>query len=84
MSDWIFLRFFTYLFIETQRKREKRQRYRQRMKQAQCREPGLGLDPWFPGSHPGLQAALNHCTTRAALEFFLKPIYRLLVRDEVA
>ena len=44
-----------------------RQRHRQREKQAPCREPDVGLDPGSPGSHPGLQAALNHCATRAAL-----------------
>ena len=30
-----------------------------------------GLDPSSPGSHPGLQAALNRCATRAALLLFL-------------
>ena len=37
------------------RERE-RQRYRQREKQAPCREPDVGLDPWSPGSHPGPKA----------------------------
>ena len=38
------------------RKREReRQRHRQREKQAPCREPDMGLDPGFPGSHPGLR-----------------------------
>ena len=46
-----------YLFIH-ERHRE-RQRYRQREKQAPCREPDVGLDPWSPGSRPGLKAALN-------------------------
>ena len=36
-----------------------RQRHRQREKQAPCREPDMGLDPGTPGSHPGMQAALN-------------------------
>ena len=36
-----------------------RQRHRQREKQAPCREPNVGLDPRFPGSGPGLKAALN-------------------------
>ena len=31
------------------------------------REPDVGLDPGSPGSHPGLQVALNHCATRTAL-----------------
>ena len=33
---------------------------RQRKKQAPCREPNVGLDPGSPGSHPGLNVALNH------------------------
>ena len=36
-----------------------RQRHRQREKQAPCREPDVGLDPWSLGSHPGLKVALN-------------------------
>ena len=36
-----------------------RERDRQREKQAQCREPNVGLDPGSPGSHPGLKAVLN-------------------------
>ena len=53
---------------ERERKREREaQRHRQREKQAPCREPDVGLDPGSPGSHPRLQAALNRCTTGAAL-----------------
>ena len=48
-----------------------RQRPRQREKQAPCREPDARLDPGSPGSHPGLQAALNRCTTRAAPRWLL-------------
>uniref|UniRef100_UPI0024443B13 RING finger protein 151 n=1 Tax=Nyctereutes procyonoides TaxID=34880 RepID=UPI0024443B13 len=33
---------------------------------APCREPDAELDPGSPGSHPGLQAALNRCATGAA------------------
>ena len=33
-----------------------RQRHRQREKQAPCREPDVGLDPWSPGSRPGQKA----------------------------
>ena len=44
-----------------------RQRRRHREEQAPCREPDAGLDPGSPGSHPGLQAALNCCATGAAL-----------------
>ena len=37
-----------------------RRRHRQREKQAPRREPDVGLDPVYPGSGPGLKAALNH------------------------
>ena len=30
--------------------------HRQREKQAPCREPDTGLDPWSPGSRPGPKA----------------------------
>ena len=43
-----------------------RQRHRQREKQAPCRKPDVGVNPRTPGSHPGLQAALNRCATGAA------------------
>ena len=62
-----FLRF--YLFIHRHRERE-RQRHRERGKQAPCREPDAGLDPWSPGSHPRLKVALNHWATGAALNSF--------------
>ena len=32
---------------------------RGREKQAPSREPDTGLDPWSPGSGPGLEVALN-------------------------
>ena len=66
MLDFLsFFKDFIYLFMrDTERER---QRHRQREKQALCREPDAGLDPRSPGSHPGLQVALNHCATRAAL-----------------
>ena len=52
----------------THREREReRERSRQREKQAPCRKPDVGLDPGCPGSHPGLQAALNRCATGAVL-----------------
>ena len=56
---WIshFFKDFIYLFMkDTERER---QRHRQREKQAPCKEPDVGLDPRSPGSHPGLEAALN-------------------------
>ena len=31
-------------------------------------KPDVGLNPGSPGSHPGLQAALNRCATGAALQ----------------
>ena len=52
-----FFKDFIYLFIETQRERQK---HRSREKPAPCREPDMGLDPRSPGSGPGLKAALNH------------------------
>ena len=61
-----------YLFIHERHTERERQRHRQKEKQAPCREPDVGLDPGSPGSHPGLQAALNRCATRAALSRFLK------------
>ena len=71
----LFFKGFIYLFIKMQREREREregegQRHRQREKQAPRREPDAGLDPGSPGSHPGLQAALNRCTTRAAQFLF--------------
>ena len=45
---------------------EERQRHRQREKQAPYREPDMGLNPRFPGSHPGLKVVLNHRAHRAA------------------
>ena len=69
-NDWIllicliiyfFFKDFIYLLMRdthTERERE-RQRHRQREKQAPCREPDMGLNPWSPGSHPGLKVTLN-------------------------
>ena len=48
----MFFKDLTYLFM---RDRE-RQRHRQREKQDPCREPGVGINPWTPGSHPGPKA----------------------------
>ena len=59
---FFFLRF--YLFMRD-RERE-RHRYRLKEEQASCREPGVGLDPGSPGSHPGPKAALNRWATLAA------------------
>ena len=56
---------------EREERQRQRQRHRQREKQAPCREPDMGFDPGSPGSHLGLQAALNRCATRAA------PFWRL-------
>ena len=50
--------FFKILFIHdrhTHRQRE-REGEGQREKQAPCRGPDVGLDPWTPGSHPGPKA----------------------------
>ena len=75
LNFWPQIFFFKILFIyswETERERQRErgregQRHRQREKQAPCRQPDLGLDPGSPGSRPGLQAALNHWATGAAL-----------------
>ena len=65
-----------YLFIH-ERDRET-QRHRQREKQALCREPDVGLDLGPPGSHPGLQAALNHRATQGSPPYeILMPRYTL-------
>ena len=48
----------THTHTERMRERES-ETTRQREKQAPRREPDMGLDPWSPGSHPGLKAALN-------------------------
>ena len=70
---FIFLKFFLkILFIHERHTQRERQRHRQREKQAPFREPDLGLDPWSPGSGPGLKAALNRCATWAAPEQILK------------
>ena len=45
-----YLKDFIYLFM---REREREQ------KQAPCGEPDVGLNPWTPGSGPGLKAGSN-------------------------
>ena len=52
-----FLRF--YLFIHDRERDAKTQAEGERKKQAPRRKPDVGLDPWSPGSRPGLKAALN-------------------------
>ena len=51
--------FFKDLFIYSWERGEQRQRHRQREKQAPCREPDVGLDPWTPGSYPGRKAGIK-------------------------
>ena len=65
-SFFLFFFFFKILFVYSQEAHRERQRRRQREKQAPRRELNMGLDPGSPGSHSGLQAALNCCATRAA------------------
>ena len=50
--------FFKFLFIYDSYRERERQRHtgREREKQAPCREPDVGLDPWSPGSRPGRKA----------------------------
>ena len=38
----------------------------------------MGLHPGSPGSRPGLQVALNHCATRAVLEWLFSKEEMLL------
>ena len=47
--------FLKKLFIHEKERERERQRHRQREKQAPRREPDMGLDPWTPGSCPGLK-----------------------------
>ena len=66
---------FIYLFMrDTEREREReRQRHRQREKQAPCRDPDVGLDPWTPGSHSEPEAdaqLLSHPGVPAPLYCF--------------
>ena len=46
---------FIYLFMRDRDRERERQRHRQREKQAPCREPDMGLNPWTPGSCPELK-----------------------------
>ena len=39
---------------------------RERGGDTSSREPDMGLDPWSPGSHPGLKVALTRWATGAA------------------
>ena len=57
--------FKIYLFIYSERAK------REAEKQAPCRKPDVGLDLGSPGSHPGLQVALNRCATGAALKIII-------------
>ena len=53
------------------REQEREAKTQAEEKQAPCREPDVGLNPGSPGSRPGLQAALNRCTTGAAQKNWL-------------
>ena len=55
--QFTFFKDFIYLFMRERERERLAERHRQREKQAPCREPDVGLDPGFPGSHPGLKAA---------------------------
>ena len=57
-----FLRFYPFIH----ERHTEGERHRQREKQTPCRKPDMGLDPGSPGSHPVLEAALNHWATQAA------------------
>ena len=76
---FFFLRFYLFIHRDTHRERQK---HRQREKQAPLREPDVGLDPGSSGSYPGLQAALNRCTTGVALALlFFSPPVSVLIDD---
>ena len=42
-----------YLFINEREREREAEIQAEREKQAPCREPHVGLDPWSPGSRPG-------------------------------
>ena len=68
-SEYLFFFFFTILSIysqQTEREREREAKTQAEGESGLFREPDAGLDPRFPGSHPGLKAALNHWATGAA------------------
>ena len=46
--------------IVTERERETGRDTGRGRSRLHCREPDVGLDPWSPGSGPGLKATLNH------------------------
>ena len=48
-----------YLFMRDTERERSRDIGREREKQAPCRKPNVGLDPWTPGSHPGPRQVLN-------------------------
>ena len=50
-----------------QREREREAETQAEGEAGSMQEADARLDPRSPGSHPRLQAALNHCATRAAL-----------------
>ena len=64
----IFFKDFIYVFMRDQVK--ERQRHRQREKQAPCREPNVGLDPWSQ------RQALNRWATQGSP--LVKLLYALL------
>ena len=58
---------------DTQRERERvrERRHRQREKQAPRREPDVGLNPRFPGSHLGLKAGAKPLSHLGCPSFLL-------------
>ena len=86
-SSFIFIYFLKkiiYLFIHERHREREGQRHRQREKQAPCREPDVGLDPWTPGSRPEPKAAakpLSHPgvpNNTILIIFFASQIYQIL------
>ena len=52
-----------------------------REKQAPCAEPDVGLDPWTPGSRPGLRAGAPPRSPWASPNLFLTPTRTWLFSD---
>ena len=67
-----FISFFKKIFIIYDRHREREAETQEEGEAGSMQGPDVGLDPGSPGSHPGLQAALNCCATGAALISTLK------------
>ena len=77
---FFFLIFKKYIFICLFMRDRERQRHRQRVKQALCREPGVGPHPESPGSDLSQRQGPNHWATQASL---CRPILNWLNHSRV-